>query len=306
MHLIRRLSGHLQRLYRTCLLGIIRDPDGNILIGTEMLFLIFVNRFDMYFFLPLSIQQGILFQGLSLSLVRPGAFCGLKSLKELDLTSNKLTTAPELLPVKPTLQHLKLKNNKIHYFPVDYFDGFDVLKQVDIEKNELFSVPNVGYVGHSLEVLVINHNKLKTLDDRLTGGLTMTVLEILRVYENEIQHVNVAILAQMPKLINLDLGENQLHHFADPTAYLHPNHGRAMSLILHLNPLTCDKALSWVLMLAEQELIENRLGNQVECHQPTCLKGRDVMSLSKCFTPRYVAVTKEHGSPMNRITEALV
>ena len=235
-------------------------------------------------------QQGILFQGLSLRLVQPGAFCGLNSLQELDLSNNKLTTAPELLPVKPTLQYLKLRNNKIHYFPADYFDGFDVLKKVDIRQNEMYSVPNVGYVGHSLKVLAINQNKLKTLDDRLTGGLTMTVLEMLRVYENEIQHVDVAILAQMPKLNHLDLSENQLHHFADPTAYLRPNHGRPISLILHLNPLTCDKALSWVLVFAKQQMIENRLGNQVECHQPPCLKGRDVMSLSKCFIHRCVTV----------------
>ena len=244
----------------------------------------------MYLFLLLSIQQGILFEGLSLRLVQPGALCGLKSLEELDLSSNELTTPPELLPVKPTLQNLKLKNNKIRHFPANYFDGFSVLKQVDITQNEIYSVPNVGYVGHSLQVLVINRNKLKTLDDRLTEGLIMTVLESLRLYENEIQHVNVAILAQIPKLNHLDLSTNQLHHFADPTAYLQPNGGRSMLLILHLNPLTCDKALSWVLVLDEYEMIENRLGNQVECHQPHCLKGRDVISLSKCSIPRCVAV----------------
>ena len=60
----------------------------------------------------------------------------------------------------------------------------------------------------------------------------MGVLEFLWVYDNEIQHVDVAILAQMPKLTNLDLDENQLHHFANPIAYLRLNHGRSMSLIL--------------------------------------------------------------------------
>ena len=63
----------------------------------------------------------------------------------------------------------------------------------------------------------------------------------------------------MPKLNYLDLSKNQLHHFADPTAYLRPERGRSMTLILHLNPLTCDKALSWVLVLAEQGVIEKPL-----------------------------------------------
>ena len=51
-------------------------------------------------------------------------------------------------------------------------------------------------------------------------------------FKNEIQHVDVAILAQTPKLTNLDLGENQLPHFVNPIAYLRLNHGRSMSLIL--------------------------------------------------------------------------
>ena len=193
----------------------------------------------MYFFLLFSFQQGILFSGISLSSVQLGAFCGLRSLEELDLSNDKLTTAPELLPVKPTLQKLRLGNNEIQNFPSDYFDGFNILQKVDITNNALYS-------GHSLKILAINHNKLKTLDEKLTGGLNMTVLNRLTVRGNEIQHINVAILGQMPKLTYFGLSENQLRHLADPSVYL--RHGQTSDLSLHLNPLTCDKGLSWLLL----------------------------------------------------------
>ena len=226
-----------------------------------------------------------MFHTISLRSVQPGAFCGLKRLEELELSNNELTTAPELLPVKHTLRNLKLGKNEIH-FPSDYFDGFDVLYAVNIEENGLYYVPNMGYIGHSLGLLSINNNKIKTLDERLTGGLDMTVLEDLRAHANVIQYINVAILAQMPKLKRLDIARNHLHQLADLSAYWYPDHVRPLELILHDNPLTCDKALSWLLVLTQQEIIAKGLGNDAECHQPPCLQGRDVMSLSKCLNTR--------------------
>ena len=226
------------------------------------------------------VQQFIIFARISLSSVQPCAFCGLRSLEELDLSNNKLTTAPELLSVKPTLQELKLGKNKIQDFPSDYFDGYDDLQQVDIRNNFLYSVPNMGYVGHSLKILAINYNKLNTLDEKLTGGLNMTVLNRLTVRGNEIQHINVAILGQMPKLTYFGLSENQLRHLADPFVYL--RHGQTLDLSLHLSPLTCDKGLSWLLVLVQQEIIGKHVGNQAECHRPPCLQGRHIMSINKC------------------------
>ena len=256
--------------------------NGNDLFGQEMATDVY-KVVDMYFIQLFFLQQGIIFHGISLRSVQPGTFCGLRSLEELNLSNNKLTNAPELLPVKPTLQRLKLGKNKIQHFCSDYFTGFEVLQKVNIGHNLLYSVPNMGHVGNSLRVLEMSLNKIKTLDENLTGGLDMTALNMLQARGNEIHYISVAIFAQMPKLNFLSLGENQLRHFADSTAYLQAIPGWPMELILTLNPLTCDKALSWLLVLVEKDIIVNRVGNQVECHEPPCLKGRDVMSLSKCF-----------------------
>ena len=136
--------------------------------------------------------------------MQPGAFCGLKSLNELDLSKNKLTNAPELLPVKTTLRVLKLGKNEIHHFSSDYFHGFEVLEMVSIENNGLYSAPNIGNIGHSLEVFILNDNKLKTLDNKLMGGLTMSALEYLWARNNEIEYLEVAILALMPRLTFLN------------------------------------------------------------------------------------------------------
>ena len=171
----------------------------------------------------------------------------------------------------------------IQYFPSNYFEGFLVLQAVNLDYNGLYSAPNIGNIGHSLKIFAITNNKLREMDNKLTGGLNMTVLKDIRAQNNEIQYFEVAILAQMPKLDFLHLGENRLQHMDDPTVYLHPLNvaGWPLALVLHLNSLTCDKRLSWLLTLAKQGRMEENLGNQVECHRPLCLKGRDVMSLSK-------------------------
>ena len=190
--------------------------------------------------------------------MEPGAFCGLKGLRELDLSNNKLANAPELLPVKPTLKTLKLGENMIQYFPSNYFEGFLVLQAVNLDYNGLYSASNIGNIGHSLKIFAITNNKLREMDNKLTGGLNMTVLKNIRAQNNEIQYFEVAILAQMPKLDFLHLGENRLQHMDDPTVYLHPLNvaGWPLALVLHLNPLNCDKRLSWLLTLAKQGRME--------------------------------------------------
>ena len=191
-----------------------------------------------------------------------------------------LTSAPELLPVKQTLL---LGENKIQHFPYHYFDAFEVLTVVNIANNEIYSTPNIGYIRHSLLVFDISNNSLNTLDNRQTGGMNMTVLENLMAQNNEIKHFEVAILTRMPRLTFLDLGGNLLQHMPDPTAYLHPlnGDGKPLILILNHNPLTCDKGLSWLVVLAQQGRMHPNAGSQAECYSPLCLKGRNIMNLCK-------------------------
>ena len=212
-------------------------------------------------------------------MLQSGAFCGLGSLKTLDLSNNNIATAPELLPVKSSLKYLKLEKNIIQHFPSDYFEGFEVLHSVNIGYNQLHFAPNMGYVGHSLQLFTIDGNKLKKLDDRLTGGLNMSILQYLNVRNNEIRHFDVTIITQLPRIVHIDLVANQLQHMADPTVCLLSS-SREWPLILdlYLNPLICDKGLSWLLVLAENDnSTDDCVCNQPVCHRPHCVKGRDIM-----------------------------
>ena len=216
-------------------------------------------------------------------MLQSGAFCGPERLETLDLSRNNLAMAPDLLPVKSSLEYLKLEKNIIQHFPADYFDGFEVLHSVNIGHNQLHSAPNMGYVGHCLRVFAVAGNKLETLDGGLTGGLNMTIMEYLNVRNNKIRHFNVSILAQMPRITYLDLATNQLENMADPTAYLlSTSREWPLALNLYLNPLVCDRGLSWLLVLAENDnSTDDCVCNQPGCHRPHCVKGMDIMILSE-------------------------
>ena len=209
-------------------------------------------------------------------MLQSGAFCGLAALETLDLSKNNMATAPELLSVKSSLEYLELEKNMIQHFPSDYFDGFGVLHSVNIGHNQLYSAPNMGYVRHCLRVVTMSGNKLETLGEGMTGGLNMTTLEYLNVRNNRIRHFDVTILAQMPRVTSLDLSTNQLQHLTNPTAYLLSSSREwPLTVDLYLNPLICDKGLSWLLVLAEDDnKSDDCVCNQPVCHSPHCVKGR--------------------------------
>ena len=228
--------------------------------------------------------QIIFFAGTKLSSVHPGAFCGLENLEEIDLSKNKLTTPPELLPVKGTLHTLFLAENKIDSFPLTYFDGFEILRYVDIANNELYSVPNLGDIGHCLEVFSIDHNRVKSLDG-MTGGMNMTRLRKLNARNNTIDHFNTSIVTLMANLIALDLRQNQLRYLADPTPYINPSDSEMyLLLLLRFNPWTCDENLDWmpkITMLKKGTVVRVY---DAQCHQPWCLKDRFIRNLGKYLT----------------------
>ena len=176
----------------------------------------------IYNFLKFSLWQIIFFAGTKLSSVHSGAFCGLENLEEINLSKNKLTTPPELLPVKRTLRTLFLAENKIDNFPPAYFDGFEILRHVNIADNELYSVPHLGDIGHCLEVFTMDSNLVKSLDG-MTGGINMNKLRKLGAINNTINHFNTSMLTLTAKLFTLDLRQNQLRYLADPTPYISPS-----------------------------------------------------------------------------------
>lgn len=159
----------------------------------------------------------------------PDSFRGLRSLRHLDLSSNRLVNLTQPFTHLPGLQHLNLRDNNLASLTQDTFQGLDKVQYVNLDSNKIVSV-EVAAFQHltSLAHLILSNNPLSslaTLDffgsrlqyidvsnigiSRVPQALTQFVRD-LRLAKNSITEIHRGDLDSYPYLGLLVLDDNGL------------------------------------------------------------------------------------------------
>jgi hypothetical protein len=153
-----------------------------------------------------------------------GIFDGLTALQELYLTNNALGTmevADNLFEGLTGLKRVDLSENSISFLPGGLFDGLTALQELHLANNALGTM---GIANNLFEGLT----GLKSVDlsengiSFLPGGLFPASVEKIELHSNTLQCVNRAVLANLTRLVELDLRSNPflaadltVDHFTD-------------------------------------------------------------------------------------------
>lgn len=132
--------------------------------------------------------------------VEPGAFQGVRRLKELVLSSNRLSLLDNrTFQHLPNLRNLDLSYNKLRTLLPGQFLGLRKLLSLHLRSNSLKSVPwRVFLDCRSLEFLDLGYNRLRSLSRNAFAGL-------LKLVELHLEHNQLAKvhLAHFPRLASL-------------------------------------------------------------------------------------------------------
>lgn len=130
----------------------------------------------------------------------------LASLRELDISENRLEKAPAEIASLSSLEHLYLASCSLKEFP-DSVAGLANLTYLNLDRNEITSLPDA--LPASLKWLRLNHNKLASLPDSI-GALTG--LKRLYLGGNQLTSLPGSI-ASLQSLEDIALGNNRLEEF---------------------------------------------------------------------------------------------
>ena len=186
----------------------------------------------------------------------------------------ELKSPPPLKPLKRNLKYLSLNYNNLSRFPWDYFYGFLALGHFSAKKNLLTLVPSMNEVAPHLRILELDFNIITEATGkwRENGTLYESLIK-LTLRGNNIVSVDAGLMKALPGITMLDLRENSITHFEDPTQYLV---GRSWEYTVDLgeNPLDCESHLAWVVSAWHV------LGDAT-CSTPVCVNGSAIHTMSK-------------------------
>lgn len=135
-------------------------------------------------------------------------FCKDSAIREINLSSNKLTNIQVDMLNSPTFERIILAHNQISFIAPNAFDG--ALLFLDLSHNFMETIdPNAFGNQRNIRELDLSHNKIQNLDKRLA----MESLEFLDVSHNEIREIQAEVFKDMASLQRLHLNNNRLKSF---------------------------------------------------------------------------------------------
>ncbi|MFZ4715718.1 MAG: leucine-rich repeat domain-containing protein [Bacteriovoracaceae bacterium] len=174
-------------------------------LGSEGIYNLTANSFE-----GLKSLQNLYIYNNQLTSLPENLFKGLSSLQELNLYKNQLTSLPEnIFQDLSSLTILKLKGNHLISLPQYLFQGLSSLVFIYLDNNRLTSLPDNLFQGlRSLESLHINNNQLTSLHENIFQGL-ISLKELVLEY-NQLTSLPDYIFQGLSSLEFLWLNYNQL------------------------------------------------------------------------------------------------
>ncbi|XP_048873983.1 extracellular matrix protein 2-like [Brienomyrus brachyistius] len=151
------------------------------------------------------------------SSVTPDLFRNLTKLKRLNLDGNNLTKIP-LLP--PSLEELKINDNKISILTPYSFQGLSKLLSLDLEDNNLHDGNVSPFAFKPLQKLIylrLEDNKFRAIPSGLPSSL-----QELQLSENQVEVIDEKVFNKTVHLKVLDLSHNHIREDRiAPRAWIH-------------------------------------------------------------------------------------
>lgn len=135
-------------------------------------------------------------------------FCKDSAIREINLSSNKLSNIQVDMLDSPVLERIALAHNQISFIAPNSFN--EALLFLDLSHNSMETIdPSTFGNQKNLRALDYSHNKIKNLD----ANLAMESLEALDVSHNQIQELRAELFKDMANLQRLYLNNNNLKSF---------------------------------------------------------------------------------------------
>ncbi|CAH0722441.1 unnamed protein product, partial [Brenthis ino] len=199
-----------------------------------------------------------------------------ESLRNLDLSKNKISQIPEDLSLLKLLKQLNLSSNNIQIIPAS-LSNLKKLELLNISFNSISTLPDSLLNLSNLKQIYLNNNKFKTFPKQLLG---LHSLEVIDLSNNKMTEIPSGMSNLY--VTELNVSQNEISALSEDL-YLAP---RLKILRLEENCLSLDAILPSLLRDSKIHTI-NVDGNLFEPKQLASLEGYNE------YTERYTAMKKK-------------